>query len=428
MKKYFVISIIFIITGIVLGKNWFDEAIPTYNPSWAKTFDTNVQEITTPKGITFWYKETPSSPSFSIVFQSYFEPKDQTKEYSFFPFDKYEATRFISAMMDKGTSTRSADDIREFLQKNNVSGHISADVLGVSGFFNFLSEDTKSVMPVLQDMIHNPAFELKYLNIIKQQQDSYWENAENNNSLLLYYQKEKNIYKDNADVFGKESYAHITTVDMHRGYKKLLRKEGLQISVATHLSAKNVAKYIDILFGDIKNTYDTPYERYFPSVIPKVTQNIETKNKKQTEIMWYSTPVKYTDTIEIEFDILKTMLVSDLSSYLYQRLREEKGLVYNLSLNMNYLKTDDLISIVGRTEVANDRAQEFLNVLKNTYNDIINKNVINAESVLQAKKNMIMQIIYSMRTNNSIASTMDTAQNLGFDIDFVNDNSGTYYA
>ena len=262
MQKYlkytlWSISVFAIIAISLCTQRYFDT--PTFNPKW-ENFNTNIQEVTTDKGIPFWYKHTPNSPVFALEFTSDYEYEDNEKAYSFIAFEKYKAADFIDFLFNRGTTTRSSDDIRTFIQKYNVNFSVNSHQTGVSGFMKFLSTDASKVVPVLSDLLNNPLFDKKYLDIEKYRTSTYWNDAHNRVSSVLYRQNNLNIYKENAYVEGPKSYDNITSQDLKDLYSKVLRKENLKISVVSSLDKEQVKKYIDDLFNAIEEKYDTPLE------------------------------------------------------------------------------------------------------------------------------------------------------------------------
>jgi predicted Zn-dependent peptidase len=246
-------------------------------------------------------------------------------------------SHFVEHMVFKGTKSRTALDIAR--QMDSIGGNMDAFTGKECICFNakVLDEHLPIAIDVLSDIVLNPIFEPKdivrekgvILEEIKMDEDnpdylvhelfiqSFWKNHPLGKPILGT--------KDTVRKFDQE-----TVFDFYRGK---FAPGNLVISAAGSLNHDQFVKLVTEKFQRLKAT-SNGIESHPPRAVAKII----TRNKKALEQVQIclgvpATPISH-EKRYVSY-VLSTLLGGGMSSRLFQKIREDQGLVYSIYTDLN---------------------------------------------------------------------------------------------
>jgi predicted Zn-dependent peptidase len=279
-------------------------------------------------------------------------------------------SHFIEHMVFKGTETRSAVDIAR--QIDSIGGNMDAFTAKECVCFNvkILDEHTPIAFEILSDLVLHPVFDTKdiarergvILEEIKMDEDSP--------DYLVHEIFTQNFWKDHPlgkPILGtKETVRSFEHQSISDYFRQRFSPATMIISAAGHLKHQEFVDLVEKYFGGL-----APSDNVFRQVAPKTSARIILRNKKALEQVQLCIGVP-SDPIGHERRyasyILNTLLGGGMSSRLFQRIREDQGLVYAIYSELSPYRDTGCMSVYagcGReniTKVVRSVVAEFGNM------------------------------------------------------------------
>jgi predicted Zn-dependent peptidase len=261
--------------------------------------------------------------------------------------DQNGMTHFIEHMVFKGTETRSAVDIAR--QIDSIGGNMDAFTAKECVCFNvkILDEHLPIAFEVLSDLVLHPVFDTKdiarergvILEEIKMDEDSP--------DYLVHEIFTQNFWKDHPlgkPILGtKETVRSFEQQRIADYFRERFSPANMIISAAGRLQHQHFVDLVERYFGSL-----APNASVFNQVAPKTSARIILRNKKSLEQVQLcigvpSDPIgherRYTSYI------LNTLLGGGMSSRLFQRIREDQGLVYAIYSELSPYRDTGCMSV-----------------------------------------------------------------------------------
>ena len=241
---------------------------------------------------------------------------------------------------------------------------ISEAIEGVGGTFNgstgkeltsytarVPAEDLPEVMHVLADMIRYPLFESneieKERSVIIEELSATRDDPQEWSNLLIDETMWPHLPLGRDDAGTIESVSHLSRADMLTYMDEHYRPNTLVISVAGNVTHNQVLALTQELFGDWA-TGETGH--YAESMPPQATSSVRMiqKDTEQTNICLATLGVGYTSPDYHTFVLMNSLLGEGMSSRLFQSIREEQGLSYDIGSYINsYFETGSFVVSAG---------------------------------------------------------------------------------
>jgi predicted Zn-dependent peptidase len=246
-------------------------------------------------------------------------------------------SHFVEHMVFKGTKNRSALDIAK--QMDSIGGNMDAFTGKETICFNakVLDEHLPIAMDVLCDIVLNPLFEPKDITREKGVILEEIKMDEDNPDYLVHEIFTQNFYKDHPlgkPILGtKDTVRNLDQDSVLNFYRKRFSPGNLVISAAGSLDHDNFVQLVKERFEGLK-----PGSNGYHELPPNVVAKIVTRNKKSLEqvqiCLGVPSPHISHETRYVSY-ILNTLLGGGMSSRLFQKIREEQGLVYSIYSDLN---------------------------------------------------------------------------------------------
>ena len=261
-------------------------------------------------------------------------------------------SHFIEHMLFKGT------------QHYPTAKSISEAIEGVGGSFNGSTskeltsytarvpgEHLAEVLHVLADMVRNPLFDAaeieKERNVITEELRSTKDEPQEWVSLLVDEITWPDLELGRDDAGFEETVAHLQREQMLTYLDEYYRPNGLVISIAGNIDEQKTIALVQTLFGDWQPHEQRPYADCLPPVDVNPLAVIN-KATEQVNLCLGTLGISYASPDYYAFMLLNAILGDGMSSRLFQVIREEQGLAYDIGSYFNsYAETGNFVISAG---------------------------------------------------------------------------------
>jgi predicted Zn-dependent peptidase len=316
-------------------------------------------------------------------------------------------------MVFKGTKNRSALDIAR--QMDSIGGNMDAFTGKETICFNakVLDEHLPIAVDVISDLVLNPTFEPRDIDREKGVILEEIKMDEDNPDYLVHEIFTQNFWKDHPlgkPILGtKETVRALDQAAIIENFQTRFSPGSIIIAAAGSLIHEEFAQLVADRFLHLK---PVPNGHIHPA--PKISAKIITRNKKSLEqvqlCMGVPAPPIGDEQRYISF-ILNTLLGGGMSSRLFQKVREEQGLVYSIYSDLNpYSDTGCLCVYAGTSrESAPKVVQSVLDEFKRLKNE-----PVSVEELERVKDQLKGSLMLSLESSTSRMSNL-ARQEMYFD-------------
>ncbi len=307
-------------------------------------------------------------------------------------------SHFIEHLMFKGTKKRSAKQIAT--EMDQIGGHINAFTSKeyTCYYTKALDKHFGRAVDVLADMFFNSNFNdeeiKKELNVITEEISMYEDSPED----LVVENFHREVYKGTS--LARPILGTVDTISKFdsNAFKSFIKKrytpENVVISVAGNFDKTEVIKIITEYFGTFENTVEhkqTFESIYTPSIIKKE------KDIEQLHLVMGINSFGVGHEKSYNMTLLSTLLGGGMSSRLFQKVREERGLCYSIyTQSLNYT---DIGCFTIYTALNKNNANELFEVTMNELKSL--KETIMIDSLVADNKEQL-ECGYLLGLENSI--------------------------
>jgi predicted Zn-dependent peptidase len=267
-------------------------------------------------------------------------------------------SHFVEHMVFKGTTSRSAQEIAR--QVDSIGGNMDAFTGKETICFNIkvLDDHLPTAVDILSDLVMNPVFNPK--DIVREKGVILEEIKmdEDNPDYLVHEIFTQNFWKDHPlgkPILGtKETVRSFRQENLFDFYRQRFAPNNIIISAAGNLNHRQFVDLIKGRFADLK-----PVPNGYHQPAPAVTPRIITRNKKSLEQVQLcmgvpSHPISH-EKRYVSY-VLNTVLGGGMSSRLFQKIREEQGLVYSIYSDLNPYRDTGCLTVYAGTSVESTRS------------------------------------------------------------------------
>lgn len=299
-------------------------------------------------------------------------------------------SHLLEHMMFKGTKTKSAKDISEII--DNEGGIINA-YTGKENtvyYVQMLSNRLKEGIEVLTDMFLNSTFSEENLekekNVvieeIRMYDDIPEEIVHDRNTALVI-----NGVQGNVVLGSEKSIREMTREKLVKYFKEQYRPENIVISIAGNFSYEDISEILNNGFGTIENI--SPEREYNGAMEIRSIENKITKDTNQIHLCFNTKGCSLTSDMRYEVAIISNTLAGNMSSRLFQKIREDRGLAYLVFSYTSSFEEGGLFTVYAGTTKKDYK--EVLEIIENEFEDIKENGITEYE--LQKSKNQFLSAV-----------------------------------
>ncbi|MEW6172203.1 MAG: pitrilysin family protein [Bacillota bacterium] len=317
-------------------------------------------------------------------------------------------THFIEHALFKGTTTRSAKKITEEL--DDVGGQLNAFTgKEVTCFYaKVLDEHFGLAVDVLTDMLFNSCFNAQDLerekNVIVEEIKMYEDTPDE----LIHDVFSGTLWQGHPlgrPVIGTEEVVRgLSREDILSYYGRHYLQGRIVVSVAGHIDHERAVAALKPAFAKASGNGKV---RELIRPEPKAKTCQYSRDTKQVHICIGTPGVALGDELVYVFQVLSTILGGGMSSRLFQRIREERGLVYSVySYHASYFDTGLFCIYAG---LAAPNVAEALEMIAKEVVSFRNQE-ITGEELLRAKNQLKGSFLLSLESVTTRMTRMGKSQ------------------
>ena len=310
----------------------------------------NIQREVLPNGLIVLSEEMPHIRSVAIGIWLKTGSRDESP-------DLNGISHFSEHMVFKGTKTRSARDIAR--QVDSIGGNMDAFTGKETICFNIkvLDEHIPIAIDILSDLVLNPTFDPRDITREKGVILEEIKMDEDNPDYLVHEIFTQSFWRDHPlgkPILGtKETVRSFEQQKLFDFYRQRFAPNNMIISAAGNLNHYDFVRLIKERFAGLDSV---PNGFHLPA--PAVTPRIVTRNKKSLEQVQLclgvpSHPISH-EKRYVSY-VLNTMLGGGMSSRLFQKIREDQGLVYSIYSDLNPYRDTGCLAIYAGTSLESTR-------------------------------------------------------------------------
>jgi zinc protease len=368
-----------------------------------------------PNGVTVIAKETRTTPAVTIYAGLHagavYDPPDQGG-----------LAHFVSRMLDRGSATRTGDQIAEQLDSRGVSLSISVNRHALSLVCNCLVEDFDAILAILADIVRRPIFPSaevdtrrgEIVTLIRQDEDS--PAAQAAEALM------RSLYGD-AHPYGRplrgtlESVAAIDDAALQRFHGARFVPSALSLAFVGDVTPNRAIDAAAAAFGDWQGAPRSAFaDPTVPAAGGRRVQILPMMNKAQADIAYGFVTILRSDPRYYAYWLMNNILGQySLGGRLGDSIREKQGMAYYAfsSLEANVIP-GPLVVKVGANPTNVERVvasidAELARMAADGPTD---------REVTESKQYLIGSMPRTLETNTGIATFLQTAEFFGLGLDY----------
>lgn len=313
-------------------------------------------------------------------------------------------SHFIEHLLFKGTTNRSAKEISEEI--DNQGGMINAytSVEKTAYYIQMTSNTLETGIDILNDMFLNSTFTD--------------ENIEKERNVII---EEIRMYEDipeevvheenlNFAINGVQSQKVAGTIESLKGIdrEKILRyfydmykPENIVIAVAGNIDVESVYNQLNRGIGQLK---DRSTKRFYDgSMSINSGEKIINQETNQVHLCVNTLGASNTDNDRVAMSVISNILGGNMSSRLFQKIREERGLAYSVYSYTSNFDEGGLFTIYAGT--THEDYKEVISIIENELKEI-RENGITEKELQRAKNQFLSMVTFGLESSKGKMSRM----------------------
>ncbi|WP_108860099.1 pitrilysin family protein [Ruegeria sp. Alg231-54] len=327
-------------------------------PAWA---DIEIEEVTSPGGITAWLVEDHSIPftALELRFRGGTSLDDA---------DKRGAVYLMSGLIEEGAGDMDARTYARELESLAASFRYSATDDTVSITAQFLTENRDDVIDLLRTTIHEPRFDQDAVDRVKAQVLSGLKSDQTDPNDIAGRNFAQMAYGDHPyGTEGKgtiESVTALTRDDVVTAYQDVFVQDRMYVGAVGDITPEELGALLDKLLADLPETGKPIPERADVS-IPGGVSVVEFDTPQSVALFGHAGIDRDDPDFFAAFILNHILGGGGFESRLMQEVREKRGLTYGIG---TYLVPKDLASVyLGSVSSSNDRIAEAVEVIRDEW-------------------------------------------------------------
>lgn len=379
---------------------------------------TEIQEVTSPGGITAWLVEEHSLPF--IVIEAAWENGTLQD-----PEDKTGLTYMMAGLMNEGAGDLDSQAFQAELERlaTNLSFRAGRDRLSLS--FKTLTENREDAVELLRLALSEPRFDPRPIEQVRGQlKVAILRDGESPDKIAAdaWYSAALDDHPYTRPSKGTvESIATLGQDDLIAHHARLFTKANINIAVVGDIEPEALKSLLDEVFGGLPHA--TPLEEVaVAEVEPNAQLQIIERNMPQSVVLFGHAGIAREDDDFIPAYVMNYILGGGgFSSRLMTEVREKRGLAYSVATYLYPLRHAALF--IGQVATENARVSESLDVIRAEIAKLAAEGVTEKE-LADAKTYLTGSYPLRFDTNDKIAGQLIAIQEADLGIDYINRRNG----
>ncbi len=371
----------------------------------------DIQEVTSPGGIKAWLVEDHNIPFTALEVR--FRGGSSVE-----PMDKRGAVNLMTALIEEGTGDMDSVAFAEARDALAASFSFSSDQDTVSVSAQFLTENRDKAVDLLRQAITAPRLDADAIERVRGQVLSNLRSSAKDPGDMAGKEFNRQAFGDHpyatAPEGTEESVTALTRDDLLAAHKATIARDRLYVAAAGDISAADLGRMLDQLFGGLPET-GAPLAGRAPFNLTGGTTVIDYPGP-QSVVLWGEQGMKRDDPDFFAATILNEVLGgSRFSARLMTEVREKRGLTYGIGTSL--AAYDGAEVLAGQSQIPNAKVKDAIEVIKAEWAKLGRAGITAAE--LAATKTYLTGA-YPLRFdgNGPLATIMVNMQLIGLPSDY----------
>jgi zinc protease len=380
-----------------------------------------VQRVVSPGGIEAWLVEDRSNPIISVEFL--FKGAGGVTD----PKDKEGLAYLVSTLLNEGAGPYDSQTFQGQLNDQSIGLGYSSGRDSFGGSLSTLSRYQDKAFELLRLSLLEPRFDAEAVARMRREIIVGLAHEENNPNSIAGRNLRRLLYGDHP--YGRpskgtaESLTGLSLEDLQGFVRSHLTRERLFIGVSGDIDADSLGKRLDQVFGGLPAKGDLP--EIAPAQVATQGGTLVIAREQPQSIVVMAQPGLMRDDPDYYTASIANYVLggSTFSSWLYEEVREKRGLAYGVA---SYLAPSDYAALVmGRVATQNARVKESIALIKQQWARMAEEGPT-AEELADAKTYLTGNFALNLSSTGKIADILVAmqAQNLG--IDYIDRRSGFF--
>jgi predicted Zn-dependent peptidase len=303
---------------------------------------------------------------------------------------------------------------------------LSESIEGIGGTFNASTgkeltsytarvpaEYLAEALQVMGDMVLHPLFDLnemeKERNVIIEEINATYDDPQEWANLLIDEVMWEGLPLGRDDAGSVETVARLQRQQLIEYHTIYYRPNSLVLSIAGNIDQQQVEDLVEQLFGTWEAGEHPHWLESLPPRHPAQPVKIVKKATEQSNICLATLGIPYTSADYYPFMLINTILGEGMSSRLFQTIREERGLAYDIGSYFNsYYDTGSFVVSAG---VEPRRVEETIRATLLELKHVCDEPV-SSEELERAKAYMRGGILLGLEGTQQVASWLGSQESL----------------
>jgi len=318
-------------------------------------------------------------------------------------------SHFIEHMLFKGTKTRSAKEIADLM--DGIGGQLNAFTAKeyTCFYFKVLDEHLDKGLDLLSDMILNSNFDSgeieKEKGVIFEEILMYEDSPEDLSYDLLSDAMFKGHPLSKPILGTRQTLENLDRDKLLSFYRENYSPETAVISIAGKFDEKILIESLEKYFGcweAVKSTLKNP-----PKLALSKQSLFRYKDIEQTHIYIGYPGISLQDDTIYSLFAFNNLFGGSMSSRLFQKIREDKGLVYSVLSHPSNYTVGGIYAIYASMKSSN--ASEVVEIIKNEICDVLDSK-ISKDELLKAKEQLKGNYILGLESTSSRMNSLGKSE------------------
>jgi len=299
-------------------------------------------------------------------------------------------SHFLEHLAFKGTKRRTAHQIA--IEMDSIGGHVDAftDREFICFYAKILDEHLPKAVDILSDILLNSIYDPVEIERERQvilEEISMVEDAHSDHLSDLLYQKIWTDHPLGRPIQGfPKTVKNISRQDILSHMERFLASNNIIISIAGNFEFPAVIELLEKHFENYNASKKIP-----PHPVKEIKSGLICQYRKLEQVHFYlaTLGLKANDAQRYECYLLNAIMGGSMSSRLFQKIREERGLAYSINSGNSQYHDAGIFSVYAATGTKNYLA--VLELIIKEFNDIRNNKV--DETELEKAKNQLKGLL-----------------------------------
>ncbi|WP_432204542.1 M16 family metallopeptidase [Cetobacterium somerae] len=313
-------------------------------------------------------------------------------------------SHFIEHLLFKGTTNRTAKEISEEI--DNQGGMINAytSVEKTAYYIQMTSNTLPKGIDILNDMFLNSTFTEENIekerNVIIEEIRMYEDipeevvHEENLNFAINGVQSQK--------IAGSiESLKGIDRDKILKYFNDMYKPENIIIAVAGNIDEEKIYNQLNEGIGQLKDK--SSFRSYNGNMFINSGEKIINQETNQVHLCVNTLGTSNTDEDRVPMSVISNVLGGNMSSRLFQKIREEKGLAYSVYSYTSTFDEGGLFTVYAGT--THDDYKEVISIIENELKELKEKGITENE-LLRAKNQFLSMVTFGLESSKGKMTRM----------------------